>query len=229
MLVGADYSQIELRLLAHFSEDSAFIRAFTENEDIHARTAAEVFHVPLEQVTAEQRSAAKAVNFGIVYGISDFGLAKNIGVSVKTASAYIRRYFDRYPGVEDYLKNSVATAKENGYAVTLFGRRRPLPELKSSNYNVRQFGERVAMNMPIQGSAADIIKLAMIKVHTRLMEEGFKASLVLQIHDELIVDAPEEEAGEVAVLMQECMQDVVSLKVPLVAEAKIGKSWYDTK
>lgn len=229
VLVGADYSQIELRLLAHFSEDTAFIRAFTENEDIHARTAAEVFHVPLECVTSEQRSAAKAVNFGIVYGISDFGLAKNIGVNVKTASAYIRRYFERYPGVEEYLKNSVSTAKENGYAVTLFGRRRPLPELKSSNYNVRQFGERVAMNMPIQGSAADIIKLAMINVHKSLKEEGYKAKLVLQIHDELIVDTPEDEADGVANLMQNCMQNVVHLQVPLVAEAKIGKSWYDTK
>lgn len=229
VLVGADYSQIELRLLAHFSGDEAFVRAFNENEDIHARTAAEVFHVPLEQVTGEQRSAAKAVNFGIVYGISDFGLAKNIGVGVKTASAYIRRYFDRYPGVEDYLKSSVAEAKDKGYAVTLFGRRRPLPELKSSNYNVRQFGERVAMNMPIQGSAADIIKLAMIKVHARLREEGLKARLILQIHDELIVDAPEEEADRVARLMQECMENVISLKVPLLAEAKIGKSWFDTK
>lgn len=229
VLVGADYSQIELRLLAHFSGDAAFIRAFNENEDIHARTAAEVFHVPLEQVTPEQRSAAKAVNFGIVYGISDFGLAKNIGVGVKTASAYIRRYFDRYPGVEEYLKKSVERAKENGYAMTLFGRRRPLPELKSSNYNVRQFGERVAMNMPIQGSAADIIKLAMIRVHSALREEGLKARLVLQIHDELIVDAPEEEAQRVAVLMQKCMENVVSLKVPLLAEAKIGKSWFDTK
>lgn len=229
VLVGADYSQIELRLLAHFSEDAAFISAFIENEDIHARTAAEVFHVPLDHVTVEQRSAAKAVNFGIVYGISDFGLAKNIGVSVKTASAYIRRYFERYPGVEKYLKNSVSTAKENGYAITLFGRRRPLPELKSSNYNVRQFGERVAMNMPIQGSAADIIKLAMIRVHKRLKEEGYKAQLVLQIHDELIVDTPKNEADRVANLMQNCMQDVVHLKVPLIAEAKVGKSWYDTK
>ena len=229
VLVGADYSQIELRLLAHFSGDDAFVLAFNENEDIHTRTAAEVFHVPLEQVTPEQRSAAKAVNFGIVYGISDFGLAKNIGVSVKTASAYIRRYFDRYPGVEEYLRTSVSNAKEKGYAVTLFGRRRPLPELKSSNYNVRQFGERVAMNMPIQGSAADIIKLAMIQVSSKLKEEGLSARLVLQIHDELIVDTPEGEADRVAKIMQKCMEDVVALKVPLLAEAKTGKSWYDTK
>ncbi len=229
VFVGADYSQIELRLLAHISGDEAFIRAFNSGEDIHARTAAEVFHLPLEQVTSEQRSAAKAVNFGIVYGISDFGLAKNLGVGVKTASAYIHRYFERYPQVESYLKRSVEDGKANGYAVTLFGRRRPLPELKSSNYNVRQFGERVAMNMPIQGSAADIIKLAMIAVERELAKNGLKARLVLQIHDELIVDAPQEEAERVARLMQECMEQVTALKVRLIAEAKIGKSWYETK
>ena len=229
VLVGADYSQIELRLLAHISGDESFLAAFNADEDIHARTAAEVFHTPLELVTKEQRSAAKAVNFGIVYGISDFGLAKNIGVSVRTASSYIKRYFERYPGVKEYLDRSVAAGKEQGYAVTLLGRRRPLPELKSSNYNVRQFGERVAMNMPIQGSAADVIKLAMIKVHDRLIENGMQAKLVLQIHDELIVDAPKEEAEQVAVLMQECMENVMQLKVKLVAEAKIGESWFDTK
>ncbi len=229
VFVGADYSQIELRLLAHISGDKAFIGAFNANEDIHARTAAEVFHLPLADVTKEQRSAAKAVNFGIVYGISDFGLAKNIGVSVKTAAAYKKRYFERYPDVEGYLRDSVGQGKANGYAVTLFGRRRPLPELKSSNFNVRSFGERVAMNMPIQGSAADIIKLAMIAVHRKLRENGFSAKLVLQIHDELIVDTPAEEAEAVAALMQTCMEDVVSLRVRLVAEAKIGKSWYETK
>ena len=229
VLVGADYSQIELRLLAHISGDQAFIDAFNAGEDIHARTAAEVFHLPLEAVTPEMRSAAKAVNFGIVYGISDFGLAKNLGVSVKTASSYIKRYFERYPDVKAYLENSVAAGKENGYAVTLFGRRRPLPELKSSNYNVRQFGERVAMNMPIQGSAADVIKRAMIDVHRNLAENGLRARLVLQIHDELIVDAPAEEAERVAALMQECMETVADLKVRLIAEAKIGKSWFETK
>ena len=229
VLVGADYSQIELRLLAHISGDEAFIRAFNAGEDIHARTAAEVFHLPLEAVTPEQRSAAKAVNFGIVYGISDFGLAKNLGVSVRTASSYIRRYFERYPKVKEYLENSVASGKEKGYAVTLFGRRRPLPELKSSNYNVRQFGERVAMNMPIQGSAADLIKCAMIEVHRKLKENGFGAKLVLQIHDELIVDAPKEEADRVAALMQSIMEQVMTLKVRLIAESKIGGSWYETK
>ncbi len=228
-LVGADYSQIELRLLAHISGDEAFIEAFNSGEDIHARTAAEVFHLLPDQVTSEQRSAAKAVNFGIVYGISDFGLARNLGVGVKTASSYIHRYFERYPRVEAYLKESVQQGRDNGYAVTLFGRRRPLPELKSSNYNVRQFGERVAMNMPIQGSAADIIKLAMIGVHRKLKEQGFSAKLVLQIHDELIVDAPAEEAERVAALMQQTMEQVVALKVRLIADAKIGKSWFETK
>ena len=229
VLVGADYSQIELRLLAHISGDEGFIAAFNSGEDIHARTAAEVFHVPLEQVSGEQRSAAKAVNFGIVYGISDFGLARNLGVSVPTAAGYIRRYFERYPKVQSYLKESVAYAKERGYAVTLFERKRPLPELSASNYNVRQFGERVAMNMPIQGTAADIIKIAMVRVDRALKEGGYRAKLVLQIHDELIVDTPREEADRVKQLMQDAMEGVVSLSVRLVAEAKCGESWYETK
>ena len=229
ILVGADYSQIELRLLAHISGDEGFIDAFNKGEDIHARTAAEVFHVPLGSVSKEQRSAAKAVNFGIVYGISDFGLARNLGISVATASGYIKRYFERYPMVQAYLKNSVAAAKEQGYAETLFGRRRPLPELSSSNYNVRQFGERVAMNMPIQGTAADIIKIAMIRVDRALKEGGYRARLVLQIHDELIVDAPKEEAKDVMRLMETCMEQVADFRVKLIAEAKCGESWYDTK
>ncbi len=229
VLIGADYSQIELRLLAHISGDEGFIAAFNSGEDIHARTAAEVFHVPLPNVTGEQRSAAKAVNFGIVYGISDFGLARNLGVSVQTAAGYIRRYFERYPKVQAYLKESVARAKERGYAETLFERKRPLPELSASNYNVRQFGERVAMNMPIQGTAADIIKIAMVRVDRALREGGFKARLVLQIHDELIVDTPREEADAVMKLMQNAMEGVVDLSVRLVAEAKCGESWYETK
>lgn len=229
VLVGADYSQIELRLLAHISGDADFIRAFNDGEDIHARTAAEVFHVPLASVTKEQRSAAKAVNFGIVYGISDFGLAKNLNVSVRTASDYIKRYFERYPKVQQYMQESVALGKERGYAITLFGRRRPLPELKSSNYNVRQFGERVAMNMPIQGSAADVIKMAMIAVHRALIEGGYRARLVLQIHDELIVDAPQDEAERVKALMDACMEHVADLSVQLAADATIGRNWYETK
>ena len=229
VLVGADYSQIELRLLAHISGDEGFIAAFNNGEDIHARTAAEVFHVPLELVSKEQRSAAKAVNFGIVYGISDFGLARNLGISVPTAAGYIRRYFERYPKVQSYLKESVALAKKRGYAETLFDRKRPLPELSASNYNVRQFGERVAMNMPIQGTAADIIKIAMVHVDRALREGGFKARLVLQIHDELIVDCPREEANDVMRLMQDAMEGVASLSVRLIAEAKCGESWYETK
>ena len=229
VLVGADYSQIELRLLAHISGDESFIAAFNNGEDIHARTAAEVFHVPLTEVSKEQRSAAKAVNFGIVYGISDFGLAKNLGVPVGVASGYIKRYFERYPMVEAYLKDSVQQAKEKGWAQTLFLRRRPLPELNASNYNVRQFGERVAMNMPIQGTAADIIKIAMVRVDRALKDGGYKARLVLQIHDELIVDTPKDEAEAVAKLMQSCMESVADFRVKLIAEAKCGESWYDTK
>ena len=229
VLIGADYSQIELRLLAHISGDESFIAAFNNGEDIHARTAAEVFHVPLDQVTKEQRSAAKAVNFGIVYGISDFGLARNLGVSVPTASGYIRRYFERYPKVQEYLQSSVAAAKEKGYAETLFHRRRPLPELSSSNYNVRQFGERVAMNMPIQGTAADVIKMAMVRVDRTLKDGGYRAKLVLQIHDELIVDAPKSEADAVIQLMETCMENVGAFRVRLIAEAKCGESWFETK
>ena len=229
VLVGADYSQIELRLLAHISGDPNLIDAFNSGADIHRRTAAEVFHTPFEEVTKEQRSAAKAVNFGIVYGISDFGLAQNLGIPVKTAGSYIRRYFERYPGVQAYLKNCVSLAKDRGYAETIYGRRRPMPELKSSNYNTRSFGERVAMNMPIQGSAADIIKIAMVHVDKALRDAGLKGRLVLQIHDELIVDAPEEEALAVKGLMESCMEQVADLKVRLIAEGAIGKSWYDTK
>ncbi len=229
VLVGADYSQIELRLLAHISGDENLIDAFNSGADIHRRTAAEVFHTPFDEVTKEQRSAAKAVNFGIVYGISDFGLAQNLGIPVKTAGSYIKRYFERYPDVQAYLKNCVAEAKEKGYALTIYGRRRPMPELRSSNYNTRSFGERVAMNMPIQGSAADIIKIAMVHVDKALKDAGLKGRLVLQIHDELIVDAPEGEADATKRLMETCMEQVAQLKVKLIAEAATGNSWYDTK
>jgi DNA polymerase-1 len=229
VLIGADYSQIELRLLAHISGDENLIDAFNSGADIHRRTAAEVFHTPFDQVTKEQRSAAKAVNFGIVYGISDFGLAQNLGIPVKTAGSYIRRYFERYPDVQAYLKDCVAQAREKGYAQTIYGRRRPMPELKSSSYNTRNFGERVAMNMPIQGSAADIIKIAMVHVDKALRDAGLQGRLVLQIHDELIVDAPEAEASTIQQLMETCMEQVADLKVKLIAEAATGKSWYDTK
>ena len=229
LLVDADYSQIELRLLAHMSGDEGMIRAFNSDEDIHASTAAEVFGTPLDKVTKEQRSAAKAVNFGIVYGISEYGLSQNLGISRAKAGEYIARYFERYPGVQAYLKNSVDSAKRLGYAETLMGRRREMPELRSSNYNTRSFGERVAMNMPLQGTAADIIKLAMIRVHAALKREGLKAKLILQIHDELILDTPEEEVEQVRELLRREMENVMELKVPLVADVNVGRSWYDTK
>ena len=229
LLVDADYSQIELRLLAHMSGDEGMIRAFCEGDDIHRRTASEVFGVPFEAVTGMQRSAAKAVNFGIVYGISDFGLARNLGITRKEAARYIDLYLTRYPGIRRYMLESVEAGKRDGYVKTLMGRRRELPELQSSNYNTRSFGERVAMNMPIQGAAADIIKLAMVRVHQRLTCEGLRAKLILQIHDELIIDAPKDEAEHVAALLTECMQNVIQLSVPLRADVKIGRSWFETK
>ena len=203
------------------------IDAFNSDEDIHTRTAAEVFGT--SNVSNEQRSAAKAVNFGIVYGISDFGLAKQLGISRKLAGQYIKMYLSRYRGVDEFMHSSIESAKEKGYAVTLFGRRRQLFELKSSNYNTRSFGERIAMNMPVQGTAADIIKVAMVNVYKRLKEEGLKAKLVLQIHDELIVDSPTDELEKVSKILNECMESAASLNVPLIAKVNTGKSWYETK
>ncbi|MBQ9833345.1 MAG: DNA polymerase I [Clostridia bacterium] len=229
LLVGADYSQIELRLLAHISGDETMRNAFRNDTDIHTVTASEVFGVDQSEVTSEQRSAAKAVNFGIVYGISDFGLAKNIGVSRKEAKEYIEKYLTRYPLVHKYMQDSAIKGKENGYVTTLMGRRRELPEINSSNFNTRSFGERVAMNMPIQGSAADIIKLAMVRVHKALGDASLKAKLILQIHDELIIDTPPDEVEQVKSLLTDIMQNVMELSVPLVAEAKVGKSWFETK
>ncbi len=228
-LIDADYSQIELRLLAAMSGDEGMCRAFLEGEDIHRRTASEVFGVPLDLVTSEMRSAAKAVNFGIVYGISDFGLAKQLNISRKEAARYIELYFMRYSDVQTYMKNCIASARQHGYAQTLFGRRREMPELMASNYNVRSSAERAAMNMPIQGTAADIIKLAMVKVHSELKSRGLKSKLILQIHDELIIDAPLEEAETAAEILKTCMENAVSLNVPLLSEVRIGHSWYDTK
>ncbi len=229
VLVGADYSQIELRLLAHISKDPGMIAAFSSGEDIHRITAGEVFGVLPEEVTGEMRRAAKAVNFGIVYGISDFGLARNLSIPVHSAKEYIVRYFARYPRVKAYLEESVAQGKETGYAKTVFHRRRALPELSSGNFNTRSFGERVAMNMPIQGTAADIIKLAMVRASALLEEKGFAAKLILQVHDELIFDTPVEEAERVAKLVCDCMEHVCTLSVPLTADVRIGKTWYDTK
>lgn len=229
VLVDADYSQIELRVLAHVANDSGMIEAFKENDDIHRNTAAQVFHMPREMVTPLMRSRAKAVNFGIIYGIGAFSLAKNIGVTRKEAEEYIKTYLGHFSGVRNYMTNVVEHAKETGYVETLFGRRRYLPELSSSNFNLRSFGERVAMNMPIQGTAADIIKIAMIRVVHRLEKEGLRARLILQVHDELIVEAPEEEAPLVQQLLTEEMEQAIHLSVPMVAEATIGKTWYDAK
>lgn len=229
VLVAADYSQIELRVLAHMSNDVNFIKAFLDGADIHAYTASEVFSVPLEMVTSEMRSNAKAVNFGIVYGISEFGLARNIKVTRKEAAGYIQRFFERYPDVKAFMDRCIADGKSQGYVETMFGRRRYIPEISSGNYNTRSFGERIAMNTPIQGTAADIIKLAMVNVSKALKESGLGAKLILQVHDELIIDSPKEHAQEVGRILQENMQKVVSLNVPLIAEVKIAKNWLDAK
>ncbi|MBR1820980.1 MAG: DNA polymerase I [Clostridia bacterium] len=225
LLVDADYSQIELRVLAHMSGDATMIHAFQQDQDIHARTAAEVYGVPLDMVTSQMRSASKAVNFGIVYGISEFTLAKNIGVSRSEAKAFIDRYFERYPGVKAYMDGAVKKGYEQGYVTTLMGRRRYLPELTSGNFAVRAFGERCAMNSPIQGTAADIIKLAMIAVDRALKDEGFEAKLILQVHDELIVEAPQAEAEAVRDLLRRCMEGIVTLSVPLRTDISIGGDW----
>ena len=229
MLVDADYSQIELRLLAHIAADEKMIEAFQSGADIHTATASQVFGVPPEEVTHEMRRRAKAVNFGIVYGISDFSLAQDIGVTRREAKAYMDRYFATYSGVHAYMENIVQQAREDGYVSTLMGRRRWLPELKSSNFNLRSFGERVALNMPIQGTAADLMKLAMIRVSDRLRWEGLAAKLILQVHDELIVECPEEETEQVKRLLSEEMEGVAALAVPLKADAAAGKSWAEAK
>ena len=229
VLVDADYSQIELRVLSHMAGDTVMQEAFRSGADIHTITAAQVFGVKPEKVTPLQRRHAKAVNFGIVYGISEFSLAEDIGVSRYEAKAYIEAYLSNYHGVREYMKNVVAEAREKGYTETLFGRRRYLPELKSSNFNVRQGAERIALNTPIQGTAADLIKLAMIRVDKALKEQYPEANLLLQVHDELIVECPEEMAQGVAQVVQEQMEQVAHLNVPLVAEAKWGKSWYEAK
>jgi len=225
VLVDADYSQIELRILAHISGDETMRNAFISGEDVHAVTASQVFGIPLEEVTPRQRSSAKAVNFGIVYGISAWSLAQDIGVFPAEAKAYMDAYLEKYHGVREYQKNVVEKAKADGYAVTEYGRRRYLPELKASNFAVRSFGERVALNMPIQGTAADVMKIAMVNVHRRLKEEKLESRLILQVHDELIAECPESEAERVCAVISEEMEKAASFAVPLVAEAKIGKTW----
>ena len=225
VLVDADYSQIELRLLAHISGDEHMQAAFMSGEDIHRVTASQVFNTPLSEVTSLQRSRAKAVNFGIVYGISSWSLAQDIGVFPNEAKAYMDAYLEKYSGVREYMKNIVEKAKAEGYVKTLYNRRRALPELKSSNFNTRSFGERVALNMPIQGTAADIIKLAMVNVYNRLKAEGLESKLILQVHDELICECPEHEAQRVAELLSKEMSGAAKLSVPLTVDAKIGHSW----
>ncbi len=229
VFLDADYSQIELRVLAHMSEDERLINAYKEAKDIHRITASEVFHIPFEEVTSAQRSSAKAVNFGIVYGISSFGLGQDLNISRKEAERYIEKYFETYPKVKTYLDQLVTVAKEEGYSTTLFGRRRPIPELTSSNFMQRSFGERVAMNSPIQGTAADIIKIAMIRVNQRLKEERFRSRLILQIHDELLVEAHKEELDSVAKIMVEEMQGAAELSILLEAEVKQGSNWFEAK
>ena len=229
VLVDADYSQIELRVLAHIAGDSVMQKAFTDGMDVHTVTASQVFGVPANEVTALQRRHAKAVNFGIVYGISEFSLAEDIGVSRYQAKEYIDNYLNNYHGVRDYMKQVVEEAREQGFTATIYGRKRYIPELKSSNFNIRQGAERIALNTPIQGTAADLIKLAMIRVDKALREHYPQAKLLLQVHDELIVECPEEIASQVAKLVSEQMEGVASLSVPLLAEAKWGNSWYEAK
>lgn len=228
-IVSADYSQIELRLLANFSDDDKLIDAFNSGEDIHALTASEIFGIPIDAVTPDIRRNAKAINFGIVYGISSFGLSQNIKITPKEAGEYIKLYFDRYPKINDYLKSNVENCKEKGYVKTIFGRVRYIPEISSSNYMVRTFGERAAMNMPLQGSASDIIKLAMVKIFEKLKNENLKSKLILQVHDELIVDVYPGELELVTKILKDGMENVVDLKVKMTVNIESGKTWYDAK
>ena len=229
LLADADYSQIELRVLAHIADDEEMLKAFNNEVDIPTVTASQVFNMPIEMVTPLMRSRAKAVNFGIVYGIGAFSLAKDIGVTRKEADEYIKGYLRLYSGVDKYMETVVANAKEKGYVSTLWERRRYLPELSSSNGMLRAFGERVARNMPIQGTAADIIKIAMVKVYNRLKTENMEAKLILQVHDELIVEAPENEIQKAAKILSEEMENACQMKVRLPADVNIGRTWYDAK
>lgn len=229
VFIDADYSQIELRILAHCSGDEQLIQAYREAQDIHRMTASQVFHVPFDEVTDLQRRNAKAVNFGIVYGISSFGLSQDLSITRKEAAQYIDRYFETYPGIKKFLDDQVEHAKENGYVVTLFGRRRPVPELKSSNFMQRSFGERVAMNAPIQGTAADIIKIAMVGVDREIKKRQLKSRLILQVHDELLIEADVEEVEEVKDILRQQMEQAAELKVPLIVDMHTGNNWYEAK
>ena len=227
--IDADYSQIELRVLAHISKDENMIYAFKHGEDIHKQVASRILNIPIEEVTKEQRSSAKAVNFGIVYGISDYGLANQIGVSNKQAKEYINQYLEKYSGIKHFMDSVVESAKEKGYVETLFGRRRYIPEIKSNNYMVRQFGSRVAMNTPIQGTAADIMKIAMINVYNKLKEENIDAKIVLQIHDELLLEVSNKDKEEAKQILKNCMEKAAKLEIPLEVELSEGNSWYEVK
>ncbi len=229
VFVDADYSQIELRVLAAISGDETLIHAYREAQDIHRITASQVFHIPFDEVTDLQRRNAKAVNFGIVYGISSFGLSQDLSITRKEAAQYIEKYFETYPGIKKFLDDTVENAKKEGYVTTLFGRRRPMPELKAGNFMQRSFGERVAMNAPIQGTAADIIKIAMIRVNDRLKAENLKSRLILQVHDELLIEAEESETDEVKRILLEEMQGAAELSVKLEIDMHTGKSWYEAK
>ena len=229
VLVDADYSQIELRVLAHLSGDENLIDAFVKKQDIHRRTASEIFDVPMDEVTREQRGHAKAINFGLIYGKQAFSLAKDLGISRNEAQAYIDLYFSRYPKVLAYMENIKEEAKEKGYVTTLWGRRRYIPEINSRNRMLAQSGERMALNTPIQGTAADIIKIAMINVYKRLKKENLRAQLILQVHDELIIDTPKVEEQQVMALIIEEMENAATLSVPLLVDAHAGQSWYDVK
>ena len=229
VFLDADYSQIELRVLAHMSGDEKLIQAYREAQDIHRLTASQVFHVPFDEVTPLQRRNAKAVNFGIVYGISSFGLSQDLSITRKEAAAYIEKYFETYPKIKGFLDELVATGKEKGYVSTMLGRRRPVPELKSSNFMQRSFGERVAMNSPIQGSAADIIKIAMNRVYERMKQEGLESRLVLQVHDELLIETKKEEIETVSKILEEEMKGAAHLSVELEIDMHEGKNWYEAK
>ncbi|WP_026487932.1 DNA polymerase I [Butyrivibrio sp. XBB1001] len=229
VFADADYSQVELRILAHMADDKELIAAYHEGKDIHTITASKVFHVPFDEVTPLQRRNAKAVNFGIVYGISSFGLSQDLSISVGEAKEYMEKYFETYPGVKAYQEKVIREAKEKGYSLTIFGRRRPIPELKVSNFNVRQFGERVAMNAPIQGTAADIMKIAMINVFFELKKLSLKSRLILQIHDELVIETAPDEVETVSALLTSQMEKAANLSVPLMAECQIGSDWYEAK
>ena len=229
VFLDADYSQIELRVLAHMSGDEKLIKAYREAEDIHRLTASQVFHIPLEEVTPLQRRNAKAVNFGIVYGISSFGLSQDLSITRKEAAAYIQKYFETYPSIKGFLDGLVEQGKEKGYVSTMFGRRRPVPELKSSNFMQRSFGERVAMNSPIQGTAADIIKIAMNRVYKRLLDEKLRSRLVLQVHDELLIETWKDEIPQVSRILEEEMKGAANLAVELEVDMHQGNNWYEAK